>query len=256
MKTKYYWITGIIFLALFLIANTPATLVVNSINDRIPQVKIQNVSGTLWQGSAQQLTVQSKYVLKNIEWSICVAHLLLAKACVELDAIYDNSPLNGQISIGINKAIQAKNINATITAQTLSQIITLPMGEIDGDISVDLKTLEWQPGGLPSATGIIKWNKASITIAETAQLGDITITLTESEDNPIRAEISNLNGQLNITGTASLKENTDYNLDLTLTPETNASRNLKSSLALFSRANKNGSFTLKNSGNLKQLGMM
>lgn len=256
MKTKYYWITGIASLALFLIANTPASIVVNSINDRIPQVKIQNVSGTLWQGSAQQLTVQSKYVLKNIEWSICIAHLLLAEACVELEAIYEKSPLSGQISIAMNKAIQAKNINTNISAKTLGQIITLPIGEIAGDISVDLKTLDWLPGGLPSATGIIKWNKASITIAETAQLGDITITLTESEDNPINAEISNLNGQLNIAGTASLKENTDYNLDLTLTPNKNASKNLKSSLALFSRANKNGSFILKNSGNLKQLGLI
>ena len=256
MKTKYYWITGILALAFFLIINIPASLVINSIKDQLPQIKIQRVSGSIWQGSARQITVQSKYIFTNVEWSICIAHLLLAEACVELDAVYNKNPLSGQISIGLDNAIQAKNLKTTMTAQALSQIVTMPMGEIAGDISVDLETLYWQQGGVPSATGVIKWNEASITIAETAQLGDIIVNMTESEDNPINAEISNTNGQLAIAGTASLKATTDYQLDLTLTPNDKASKNLKGSLSLFAKPQTNGSFVLKNNGNLKQLGLM
>lgn len=256
MKTKYYWITSILALTFFLIINIPASLVINSIKDQLPQIKIQNVSGSIWQGSARQITVQSKYILKNVEWSICIAHLLLAEACVEFDAVYDKNPLSGQVSIGLDNAIQVKNLKTTMTAQALSQIVTLPMGEIAGDISVDLETLNWQQGGLPSATGVIKWNKASITISETAQLGDIIVNLTESEDSPINTEISNTNGQLTIAGTASLKASTDYQLDLTLTPNDKASKNLKGSLGLFAKPQTNGSFTVKNNGNLKQLGLM
>ena len=181
---------------------------------------------------------------------------MLAEACVELDAEYNKNPLSGQVSIGLDNAIQANNLKTTITAQALSQIVTMPMGEIAGDISVDLETLNWQQGGVPSANGVIKWNKASITIAETAQLGDITITLTESEESPINAKISNQNGQLAITGTAAIKATTDYNLDLTLTPNNKASNNLKSSLGLFAKPQTNGSFTVKNNGNLKQLGLI
>ncbi|MCK4705243.1 MAG: type II secretion system protein N [Gammaproteobacteria bacterium] len=256
MKTKYYWITGILALAFFLIINIPASLVINSIKDQLPQIKIQHVSGSIWQGSARQITVQSKYIFKNVEWSICIAHLLLAEACVELDAVYNKNPLSGQVSIGLDNAIQAKNLKTTMTAQALSQIVTMPMGEIAGDISVDLETLNWQQGGIPSVTGVIKWNKASITIAETAQLGDIIVNLTESEDNPINAAISNTNGQLAIAGTASLKATTDYQLNLTLTPNDKASKNLKGSLSLFAKPQANGSFIVKNNGNLKQLGLM
>lgn len=256
MKIKYYLITGILALSLFLIVNTPAAIVINAIQDKIPQIKFQNISGTLWQGSAQQITVQSKHVFKNVDWSICVAHLLLAEACIELETIYNKNPLSGRFSIGLNNTVQAKNIKTTISAQALSQIVALPMGEVAGDISVDLANLNWQQGKLPSATGVIKWNKASITIAETAQLGDITITLTESEDNPVNAAISNKNGQLAIAGTATLKPSNDYTIDLTLTPNSKASKNLKSSLSMFSKPQSNGSFTLQNSGNLKQLGLM
>lgn len=256
MKIKHYIITGVLALTLFLVINMPAALVINALKDKIPQITIQNVSGTLWQGSAQQITVQSKHVFKNVDWSICVSHLLMAEACVEFDATYNKNPLSGQLSADLNKNIQAKNIKTTMTAQALGQIITMPIGEIAGDISVDLATLNWQQGGVPSANGIIKWDKASITIAETAQLGDITITLSESEDQPVNAEISNKNGQLAIAGTASINTETDYKLDLTLTPNNKASSNLKSSLSLFAKPQSNGGFIVKNNGNLKQLGLI
>ena len=256
MKIKYYLITGILALTLLLIINIPAGFVVNAIKDQIPQLKIQNVSGTLWQGSAQQITVKSKYIFKNVEWSICIAHLLLAEACVELETMYNKNPLSGQFSLDLNKVIHAKDFNTTISAHALSQFITLPMGEIAGDISLNLTSLDWDLVGIPSVNGIIEWNKASITIAETTQLGDITITLAESEDNPINAEISNQNGQIAIAGTASLNTTTDYGVDLTITPNNKASNNLKNSLGMFSKRQPNGSFVLKNSGNLKQLGLM
>ena len=256
MKIKYYLITGILALSLFLIVNTPAAIVINAIQDKIPQIKFQNISGTLWQGSAQQITVQSKHVFKNVDWSICVAHLLLAEACIELDTMYNKNPLSGQFSIDLNNTVQAKDIKTTISAQALSQIFTLPMGEVAGDITVNFATLNWQQGKLPSATGVIKWDKASITIAETAQLGDITINLTESEAHPINAEISNKNGQLAIVGTATLNPTNDYTIDLTLTPNNKASKNLKSSLSMFTKPQTNGSFAVKNNGNLKQLGLI
>lgn len=256
MKIKYYLITGILALSLFLIINIPAALVIDTVKDKIPQVKFQQVTGTLWQGSAQQITVQSKHVFKNVEWSICVARILLAEACIEFDTNYNKNPLSAQLSVDLDQVIHGRNIKTNMSAQALGRMVAMPMGEISGDITVDLDTLTWQQGGIPAVTGVVEWRKASVTIAETAHLGDITIELNESEENPINANISNKNGQLTISGTASLASSTDYNADLVLTPSSKASKNLKNSLSLFASPQANGSFTLKNSGNLKQLGLM
>lgn len=256
MKTKYYLIIGAFALSLFLIINIPASLVVNAVKDQAPQINIQNVSGTLWQGSAQRVTVQSKYVFKNVEWSVCAAHLLIAEACIELNAMYNKNPLSGQVSVGINKTLHGKNIKTAMSAQSLGQMITLPIGEIAGNISLDLATLSYEQGGIPAVNGVIQWNNASITIAEMAKLGNITITLTDSDESSISAEISNQDGQLAIAGRASVSANTDYNVDLNLTPNNTASNNLKSSLSLFARPQPDGSFIVKNNGNLKQLGLM
>lgn len=256
MKIKYYIITGLLALIFFLILNIPAAPVIDRIKDKIPQLAIQNVSGTLWSGSAQQISVQAKHIFKDVSWSICISHLIFAELSVELEAIYNQNPLSGRLIVDFDKNIQAENIKTTMDAKALGQMITLPMGEVAGNISIDLDTLSWQQGGTPSASGVIKWDNASITIAETAQLGDVTINLSEAENKPVNAKISNQGGHISIDGLASIGDTSDYELDLSFTPSKNASNNLKDSLRLFAKPQSNGSFILKNSGNLKQLGLM
>jgi hypothetical protein len=256
MKTKYYFLIGFLALSTFLIINIPAAPVYEAIKDKVPQLQIQNIEGTIWQGSAQQVMVKPGHVLKEVSWSVCVTHILMAEACVDFDANYNDSPLSGQIAVDMNKNVQGKNIRTSITAKALSQMITMQMGEIAGNIDVDLATISWQQGGIPAISGVIKWNDASVTIAETAKLGDIIITLKESVDNPISAEISNQDGHLEINGQATLNEKTDYTVNLKLIPRDKANQNLKNSLSLFAQPGPNGSFILKNNGNLKQLGLM
>jgi len=256
MKIKYYLITGNTDFVVFLIANTPAAFIVDTVKDKIPQVKIQNVSGSLWQGHAQKITVQSKYILKNVNWSVCASHLLMAEACVEFDASYNDNLVSGQLTVDSNKTLTANNLRTRISAQELGKLAALPMGEIAGDIYLDIATLSLKQGGLPTAEGVIKWNKASVTVAETADLGDIIVTLTQSEENPLNASISNKGGQLAISGQASADDKTNYNINIKLTQNNKASKNLKDTLSLFAKAQKNGSFILTNKGNLKQLGLM
>lgn len=256
MKTKYYLLIGFLALAFFLIVNIPAAPVYDAVKGKIPQLQIQNIEGSIWNGSAQQITVQSKHVFKNVNWSVCVAHLIIAEACVDFDAIFNNNPLSGQVSINTGNTIQAKNLETSMTANSLSQLYPMPMGEIAGNIDINIESLNWQQGNIPAIKGEILWSAASITIAQTAKLGDVTITLSEPADNPVNAEITNKDGDLAIAGQLSLGENTDYKVDLKLTPRNKQNQNIKNSLSLFAKPGPDGSYVVKNNGNLKQLGLM
>lgn len=256
MKIKHYLLIGFTSFILFLIIGIPASPIYHAIKDKFPQLQIHNINGTIWRGSAQQVTIKSRYILENVNWSICVTRLLIGEACVELFADYNDSPFSGQISVDLNQKIHGKNIKTSISANVLSQMITMPIGEIDGDVNVNLTTLHWKQGGVPAISGTILWNNASITFAETADLGNITITLNDPSENPINAEINNQSGQLAINGHASLNSNTDYKVNLKVIPRDNTSENIKNSLRLFAQPTSDGSFILKNSGNLKQLGLM
>jgi len=256
MKTKHYVITAVVAYLLFLITTLPASTVTGLVNDSLPQVTIQGVSGTLWNGTAQRITVAPNHVIDDVNWSICSWRLLIGEVCVDLDSTYLNHSLQGQIGIGVTGNLSAQNLKTSMSAKALGQLAGLPLGELSGLVDINLDSLNWTRGEVPSATGSAFWKDASITVAETAFLGNITLTFEEGDTSPLIARISNKNGDIQVSGNININDDASYALELQLTPNNTASDNLISSLSMFSKKQSNGSFVFSNTGNLKQFGIM
>ncbi len=256
MKPKHYVITGVITYIFFLITALPATTVTNLLGESVQEIKLQGVNGTIWNGSARRITISSKYIINNANWSFCSWRLLTAEACIELDASYQNRPLQGQFGIGITGSFVARDLYTEIDAQSLGNLAGLPLGELDGLISIQLESANWTYQQTPTAVGNIHWKNATVTIAEEAKLGDVEITLVESDDFPLMATINNKGGHININGESHVSGDGSYNIELKLSPNNSASKNLRSSLGLFAEQQSDGTFVVKNTGNLKQFGIL
>lgn len=231
-------------------------MVVGLLNDSVPQVSIHGVDGTLWNGSAQRITISSDHIIDNANWSFCSWRLLTAEASIDLDATYQNKPVQGQLGVGITGTFKARNLHAEIDARSLGSLAGLPIGELSGLISMQLESARWTHEKVPEAVGNIYWKNAAITIAETAELGDIEITLAEPGDFPMAATINNKGGHLSLSGESHINEDGIYNIELKLSPNNTASENLGSSLKMFAEQQSDGSFVVKNTGNLKQFGIL
>lgn len=256
MKPKHYVITGVVTYILFLFTTLPATTITSLFGESVPEIKLQGVSGTIWNGSARRITISSKYVIDDVNWSICSWRLLTAEACIELDASYQNRPLQGQLGVGITGSFVARDLYTEIDARSLGNLAELPLGQLDGLISIQLESANWTHEQTPTAVGNIHWKNATVTIAEEAKLGDVEITLVESDDFPLMATIKNKGGHISISGESHVSNDGSYNIELKLTPNDTASKNLRSSLALFAKLKSNGTFVVKNTGNLKQFGIL
>lgn len=256
MKPRHYVITSVIAYIFFLIITLPATTVIGILDESVPQINIQGVGGTLWGGSAQRITISSRYVLNNVNWSFCSWRLLTAEASIDLEATYQNKPIQGQLGIGITGTLVARDLHAEMDAQSLGNLAGLPIGELDGLISIQLESASWAHQQIPDAAGNIHWKNAAITIAETTKLGDVEITLVESDDFPLVATISNKGGHISLSGKSHISDDGSYNLELKLSPNNTASRNLRSSLVMFAEQQSDGSFVVKNAGNIKQFGIL
>ena len=145
--------------------------------------------------------------------------------------------------------------NPDTTPAELAARLNMPFGELGGDFNVDLKSLQWSAGGMPVATGNIKWKNAKLTVAETVDLGQVELNIKPDIEGVLTINISNKNGDLNIKGKASVTEDKRYAVDVNFNPKKNASANIKQSLAMFARRQSNGSFRFKKNGNLNQLGL-
>jgi hypothetical protein len=256
MKARHYLLTGAAAYILFLINTLPASIVVDLLNDSVPQLNISSVDGTIWDGTAQRITITPDHTFDNTSWSFCTWRLLTAETSIDIKATYQNSPVQGQLGIGITGNLIARNLHAEIDARPLGKLAGLPLGELSGLISLQLESATWVNKKTPGAIGNIYWKNAAITIAEKAELGDIKISLAESDDFPVAATINNKGGQLSLSGETHISDDGSYNLELKLSPNNTASKNLESSLKMFAEQQSDGSFIVKNTGNLKQFGIL
>ncbi len=255
MRRRYYILTGIIAYFVFLITTLPAAPVISLFEDSMP-IAIRNVSGTLWNGQAGRIDTERNLILKNVQWSFLPWHLLLASAAVDVSAELNNKPINTRLSAGISGRLAVDDLTLKLDAADVEPLIALPIGELSGEFHLRINTATFKQGDVPRIDGTITWNQAAVIVAETADLGNVSILVNEDDNSPLAARISNTGGDVSLNGNFTTTAEGEYTLQLTMKPGNTASDNLVSSLAMFSRKRPNGEFILNNKGNLSQIGLM
>ena len=255
MKIKYYILTAVISYLFFTLASTPAATAFSLLKDNIKlPFSIQGIDGSIWNGHAQRLVAQNAPQIDNLSWTINPFSLLLAHLSANIKTEVLKNKITGNVTFSItDQQVSASEVKTKLTGATIQQLLKLPLGEIGGDFDINIdQAVINQP--LPLITGVILWNKATFTLVDTVDLGNIEISLTPSEAKTLIADIKNKGGDISIEGKVSLAENKNYVLDLTLKPSQNASSNITQSLGMFAKRQTNGTYLVKQNGNLRSLG--
>ena len=254
MRKRTYILTGIIAYLVFLVTTLPASPVVNLVKKDIP-ARIGSVSGTLWQGYASSIQSNNGIRLDNIYWTFLPSRLLLGKAAVSIDADLLNNTLSTEVAANITGKLSTKDLNLNLTAEDVASLVSLPIGELSGDFNIMINHASWSKGSVPVVDGSITWNEATLTIAETVDLGKVSVLLHEEATSPLSAKLNNTDGDLHLDGNVTTTETGAYELLLKMKPAANASSNIANSLAMFARRKPDGSYEFTNKGNLQQLGL-
>jgi len=255
MKKRYYFITAIASYFLFLIATVPAKPFVELLNDD-GIVLIQGISGTLWEGKARIIDIDNIAQLDNTKWSLSGWKILLGEIAIDIDTQYSNRNITAEIGSSFLGRIFINNLSAEITAENVTKLANIPIAQLSGLIYIDIEHAHWKQGELPLATGTINWKDAIVTVAESASLGNITISLKESDDHFLTADIKNQGGDIRINGDAKLIPEADYVINISLLPTATANNNIRQSLKLFAKKQSNGAYLINNKGSLDQIGLL
>lgn len=255
MKTKHYFLIAILSYVFFTLATTPAAAVFSLAqkNIKLP-FTLQGIDGTIWNGSAERLNIPNSPQVNNINWCLNPLALLIARVSSSVEASILDNQLTGNVSINSSGDISASNIKTRMKAEAIQKLINLPMGEISGDFIINIDSLESRKA-LPMAHGTIQWNKARFTLADTVSLGNVNILIKPSDNNGLNIILNNKDGDLDIAGQIHLEENKNFKLNLNFKPLPNTQNNIKQSLAMFAKRQTNGTYLLKQNGNLRSLGL-
>ncbi len=255
MKKRTYLLVAVASYLALLTASIPASLVTNMVN-KSGAATIQGASGTLWNGKAYTILINNNIELKNTSWSFPLWKVLTGKVAININSQYLENNVSAEIGVSFSGNYFINNLKAKISAQQIAQLANIPMAQLSGLIDINIDHALWQQGELPLASGVINWNNAEVTVAETASLGNVTITLSESEQKLLKANIENQGGDIKINGVAELLADADYAVDIKLLPTASASDNIKQSLGFFAIKQNSGEYRLKHSGSLNKIGLM
>ena len=255
MKKRVYIFVAVASYLILLIATIPASLITNAVNDR-SVVTIQGISGSLWNGKAYIIVINDNIELKNTKWSFSLWKTLIGKIAIDINSQYLDNDISAEIGTSFLGRYFINNLKAKISAQEAAQLANIPLVQLSGLISFNIDHAQWKQGELPLATGVINWNNAEVTVADTASLGNVSITLSESEQQLLNADIKNQGGDIKVNGTAELVPEANYAVNIRLLPTASASDNIKQSLGLFAKKQSNGEYLLNYSGPLNQMGLI
>ena len=253
MKKRYYLLTAILAYLIFTLAMFPAQPVVTLINDKTTAT-LSGVSGSIWDGHAHSIDVEG-IRLSDTHWNMKAWKLLIGRAALDIDTRLEDEAISGEIGASLTGTVFANTLNGRISADTVTRLANIPMAQLSGMIDIAVEHISWSLGELPEVDGTLVWKDASVTVAETASLGEVSIVITQQDDS-LRADVNNDGGDIELKGEASLNPEADYEANIRFKPTASASRNLRRSLGLFAEPQGDGSFLLKNSGSLKQLGLI
>jgi len=251
MKTRHYLLTAVFSYLIFLVATIPAKPVTDLLTSNSPVI-IQGVSGTLWNGKAYMISTNNMQ-FKKTSWRFKPWQLLIGKIAIDVDTRFLDSRITTELGTSFSGRYFINDLSAKFHAREVAQLAALPLAQIGGVINININHAQWKQGELPLADGEIKWNNASITVAETASLGNVNIMLSESAQQRLNAEIKNRGGDIKINGTATLVPDKNYTVEIKLRPTATANNNVKQSLGFFSQKQPNGEYLLKKSGSLDQI---
>lgn len=213
-------ILALVFFVSALIMLTPARVVVSWITDDVPQLKLSQVEGTVW--NTQVNTVQyQQFSLNNVEMSNSFWSLLLGELNSDISVDDEKLRLNGNI-VASTGEYQLTNTNFAIDTQAVTAVLRLPIDGLSGQVDGFIEKFTLSDRVIKDLQGNGEWHNAVIKYpGNNLELGNIRFTLSKSESigEGAHIDIVDNRGVLDLQGYIEISLDKKFVINLNTTAE-------------------------------------
>jgi len=223
VKKRWLVLLGVLAFLATLVLHAPAALLYAWTQDpaRPAAVRLHGVHGTVGRGGFASLSVNNRPALRDARWTLAPAWLALLRIAADVEA-GDGSVVRARVSRSLFGAFNVSNLNAAGSVKHLLQMLGQPPLPIEGQARLDVPLLRVD-GGVPvEARGSIEIEGLAWTLArEPLALGSFNAALATDAQGVV-ASFGSGPGPLEAGGSAVLKPDRSYELDLQLRPRAGA----------------------------------
>lgn len=216
------WLLVLLGLTVFLVALAaflPASLALAQVEKRVPGLRFEEVSGTLWRGSAGRIELRSQ-TLGRLQWQLSPLSLLGGAVAIRAHWQDGEREARGRIWFR-DRRLHLHEVDARMPAAVLQSALGVPELRPLGRVVLRLERMEIEQGRATAVEGEGWWRDAAVTGAAAATLGELHARLHPTPDGGVGGILQDLGGPLSLAGEFALTQ-TGYRSELRLagrTPE-------------------------------------
>lgn len=246
---QVYLVTGLTGFLLCLIAFTPAPLLYHWSRGMLsPQAQLYGLRGNLWQGGAAGANLGGVR-LQAVEWQLRPLSLLFLRLSHRVTAQTDGDRIETVVSRTPLGTLRVANLDGSLPLEQLGPSLRLPILPVSGRMQLHLKQLKFRKTKLVEAEGGVDFNNLSFSFSSPpAALGNYRGEFTTAQQTIQLAIASQGSGPLEATGSAEIKSDGQYTLDLKLRPRATAAASVVSLVQSLGQPDAEGWYHLRQAG--------
>lgn len=246
-----YAVFGLLMYGVFLVAGLPAAWAYTWGKERLGDITLTGISGTLWDGRARGAQL-GQFRVEKLRWDVRPWTLLLGRLGVGMEFNYESQPARLTASRHLGGALSLRDVELLLPARSLQGLLRLPGVELGGEVDVDLARVGIEQGRIAAAEGGLSWNRAAVVRPVVAQLGGFTVTL-ETVEGEIKGVLRDQGEAVQAEGLFTMKGDGNYQFTASLVSRDPRQPAIAQGLRLFGEPGPDGRVKINAQGVLPPL---
>lgn len=194
---------------LTLLVFLPATLIAGWLP---PNVATGTLSGTLWNGGADAVTVGGRF-LGAARWKILPLQIFRGRLALDAELMRADGVARGRCALGLGRVIELSDLEAHWPIGDLP-MRALPPGW-NGDIQIAATTMQLDNGALTAAAGTVDVLNLREPPPNGVAIGSYRLTFDESarQGDEVVGQLEDLEGPMEVSGTVTFGADRSYVID-------------------------------------------
>lgn len=236
---------GVFVYAFFLLVKLPASQVLSRI-ELPPDVHLNGVSGTIWNGRAQQVNAHGLPV-ERLSWKLNVLPLLWGSLSADVNAgnirEIDIISFSGELTFS-ESTITADNFQSYLPTHLVISLLPLPFPvKAQGRFRLQLDELEYSHG-CQTLIGKGQWLKAQVAgLDKNISLGNFDANLS-CENGDVLMEVNEPNS-FGLSAIARIPHDLRYSINGKFKPDPNLPKEVQQAAQFFGKPDAQGYYPLK-----------
>lgn len=208
-------------------------------------LKLEQVSGTLWEGQTQHFTANNNY-LGKVNWRVQPLQSLMSlslKSNFTIDG--DDLTANGLAGLTLDKKLTLVNTQFDMDANYLNRLQR--NAQLSGTVKGNIKRAELDQQSVPQINGTINWDNGAVNSPIKLEAGDYFAVITPDAGD-LDIKLSSKEAPVELNGDIKLKK--DWMFESRVKAKT-TDPGLAAMLNLAGKAQTDGSVLINQTGNLK-----